>query len=227
MDIKLNQTSKNKLINILIMLSTFAIALGGVRLYLAGNIKGIFLVWNLFLAWVPLFIALLMEHKNRKILAIKLLLLIPLWLLFLPNAPYLITDLIHLRPRDGVPLWYDASILFLFAFDGLLVGIVSILLIHEMIAQYLRSFFSWIFLSVCFILSGYGIYLGRFLRWNSWDLLVRPVALLEESFLTVTNPTAMMVTAIFSLILFFSYLIFYQLIHLNQPSYDSKDVEKL
>jgi len=227
MDIKLNQTSKNKLINILIMLSAFAIALGGVRLYLAGNIKGIFLVWNLFLAWVPLFIALLMEHKNRKILAIKLLLLIPLWLLFLPNAPYLITDLIHLRPRDGVPLWYDASILFLFAFDGLLVGIVSILLIHEMIAQYLRSFFSWIFLSVCFILSGYGIYLGRFLRWNSWDLLVRPVALLEESFLTVTNPTAMMVTAIFSLILFFSYLIFYQLIHLNQPSYDSKDVEKL
>lgn len=215
--------TKIKLANILVLLSAFAIGLGCLRICIAGNFKGIFLVWNLFLAWIPFLISFLLVRQKMKIHFVLLAPFIAVWLLFLPNAPYLITDLIHLRPRDGVPLWYDATILFVFAFLGLMLGIVSSLFIHELVKKYIGPFKAWLFLSTCFTLSGYGVYLGRFLRWNSWDLFVNPVELLRDSFLRLTNPIALAVTGIFALFLFFSYLIFYQLIHLKHDSHDTKN----
>lgn len=214
---------KTKLANILVLLSAFAIGLGCLRIGIAGNFKGLFLVWNLFLAWIPFLISFLLVHPKNRLGALFMVPFLGLWLLFLPNAPYLITDLIHLRPRDGVPLWYDATILFVFAFLGLLLGIVSSLFVHEIMEKYIGPFKAWLFLSTCFTLSGYGIYLGRFLRWNSWDLLVNPIELLRDSFFRLTNPIAIAVTGIFALFLFFSYLIFYQLIHLKYDSHDTKN----
>ncbi len=212
--------------NVLLMLVCFScvcLLAGGIRMHYSGNLKGFFLVWNLFLAWIPFIVAFVLRQNTKEISVRWLLPILAAWLLFLPNAPYIITDLVHLRPRDGVPLWFDATLIFLFAFHGLLLGIISTLFVHEVVEKHLSPFKVWAFLSGCFVLSGYGIYLGRFLRWNSWDILVHPIGLLRESLLKLTSPVAILVTGIFSLLLFFSYLIFYQLIHLNTVAHDTKN----
>ncbi len=214
---------RRNLLMMMLFFSFICMFFGMVRIHLTGNLKGLFLVWNLFLAWIPFLIAFSLNQKEKKVHPIKLVLYLFVWLLFLPNAPYIITDFVHLRPRAGVPFWYDGMAIFIFAFHGLILGIVSTLFIHEALEKYTNSIKVWLFLCFSFLLTGYGIYLGRFLRWNSWDIVVHPIALLQESFLKLTNPLAIAVTGIFSLIMFFSYLIFYQLIHLKNNSYDSKN----
>ncbi len=216
------QQRQKKIVLIMLFLSFVCIFLGGARIHISGNLKGIFMVWNLFLAWVPFVVAYLLNRKEEKLHILKLILPLFLWLLFLPNAPYIITDLIHLRPRDGVPLWYDAIVIFIFAFNGMLLGIISTLFVHEILEKYFKSILIWGFLIASFILMGYGIYLGRFLRWNSWDILIHPIDLIQESFLKLTSPLAIVITGMFALIMFFSYLIFYQLIHLKNNSYVTK-----
>ena len=220
----INHYQKKKLFLLLSLLTFICLLIGALRIQLTGNIKGLFLAWNLLLAWVPFLIAYFVSLQKQKISIIKLISILFFWLLFLPNAPYIITDLIHLRPRDGVPLWFDSIVIFIFAFHGLLLGITSTLFIHELLKKYLTNFKVWCILTGAFILSGYGIYLGRFLRWNSWDIIVNPIELLQDSFLKLTHPVAIVVTGIFALILFFSYLIFYQLIHLKTTTYDTKIV---
>ena len=217
----------NRLFNLLFLLSVFTIGLGCCRIYFAGNLKGFFLVWNLFLAWIPFVIAFMVSRKAEKVPLPIVCICLLVWLLFLPNAPYLITDLIHLRPRDGVPLWYDAVIFFLFAFHGLLLGLVSTLFIHDILEKYLRTKITWLLLGICFILNGYGIYLGRFRRWNSWDIVANPIKLLTDSIHKVTSPKAIGVTILFTLIFSFSYLLFYQLIHLKNNIHDTKNIKKL
>jgi uncharacterized membrane protein len=218
-----NYSQRKNLLLMMLFFSFICLFFGTVRIQITGNYKGLFLVWNLFLAWVPFLVAFSLCQKKKKIHKAKLVAYLALWLLFLPNAPYIITDFVHLRPRAGVPFWYDGMAIFIFAFHGLILGIVSTLFIHEALEKYTNKSGAWIFLSFSFILTGYGIYLGRFLRWNSWDILVNPIALLQDSLLKITNPLAIAVTGIFSLIMFFSYLIFYQLIHLKDNSYDSKN----
>jgi len=218
-----NNPRERNLFLMMLFFTSLCILLGGMRIQITGNIKGAFLVWNLFLAWIPFLISFYLYQKKERQHPIKLYLILGVWVLFLPNAPYIITDLIHLRPRDGVPLWYDAITIFIFAFHGLMLGIISTLLIHESLKRHLSDFKIWTLLLFTFILTGYGIYIGRFLRWNSWDIVVQPISLLEESVLKLTNPLAIVITGIFSIILFFTYLIFYQLIHLKTDSYDTKN----
>lgn len=213
---------QKSIVLIMLSLSFVCMLFGGARIHISGNLKGIFLVWNLFLAWIPLLVAYFLSRTKQKLPILKLILPMFLWLLFLPNAPYIITDLIHLRPRDGIPMWYDAIVIFFFAFHGLLLGIISTLFIHEVLEKYFNKVMIWTFLTGSFILTGYGIYLGRFLRWNSWDIVIHPIDLLQESFLRLTHPVAIVITGIFSLIMMFSYLIFYHLIHLKNNSYDTK-----
>jgi uncharacterized membrane protein len=209
---------------IMLSLSFICLLFGAARIHISGNIKGIFLVWNLFLAWIPFLISYFLGLRERKLSFFKLFFPLSLWLLFLPNAPYIITDLIHLHPRDGIPMWYDAIVIFIFAFHGLMLGIISTLFVHEVLEKYFNKNMIWMFLIGSFILTGYGIYLGRFLRWNSWDIVVHPVDLIQESFIRLTHPVAIVITGIFSLIMLFSYLIFYQLIHLKNNTYDTKIV---
>src|SRR5262249_22497374 len=102
------------------------------------------------------------------------------WLVFFPNAPYLITDIIHLRPRAYAPFWFDLIVLVAFAWTGFILGLVSLVLMQEVIRSFAGGLVSWLFAFIALALSSFGIYLGRFLRWNSWDLLLNPFALLGE-----------------------------------------------
>jgi len=211
---------RKRLVLVLLFFTLLCIGIGAVRIVYTKDIKGVFLVWNLFLAWIPLLIGY--SIKQNKIHPIKFGLVFLTWLLFLPNAPYIITDLIHLSPRGSVPIWFDAIVIFLFAFHGLILGIISTFFIHELLEKYFTKKIVWCFLISSFILCGFGVYLGRFLRWNSWDIITQPISLFQESLLMLSNPIAIVVTGIFSLIMFTSYLLFHQLIHLKSNVYDSK-----
>jgi uncharacterized membrane protein len=147
----------------------------GFRLYLAGTPTFRFLAWNLFLAAVPLAAssALVAAHARR---AGRLLQLgcFAVWMLFLPNAPYLLTDLLHLAPMPPVPLWYDLAMLLSCAGTGLLLGFLSLAQVQRVVEERYHAAAGWALALASMLLSGYGIYLGRFQRWNSWDVMMDP-----------------------------------------------------
>ena len=140
----------------------------------AGNNFYSFLVWNLALAWIPFALALAAYANARRGNDVATVALGVLWLLFFPNAPYLLTDFIHLQQSQTTPLWYDALMLASFAWTGLLLGFASLYLMHMIWHRAAGPVWSWLGVIGALALASFGVYLGRFLRFNSWDALVRP-----------------------------------------------------
>ena len=155
------------------------------------SVTFLFLVWNLFLAWVPYWIALAINWMD-KIKAPKILIFLALgfWLLFFPNAPYIITDLLHLKHRPPIPMWYDLLLLFSFAWTGLILAYSSLIEVQAYLRKYTNWWTTWTIPLVALILSGFGIYIGRFQRWNSWDILTRPNALFADIYDILSHPIA-------------------------------------
>ena len=177
-----------------------------------------FLLWNLFLAAVPLVIAYLMyAWLNARSQKLAFYAMAILWLLFYPNAPYIITDFMHLKARHNIPLWYDTLLIFSFAWNGFVAGLVSVRYFHLTALRFMPRLFVWLVILVVFALSSLGIYLGRFLRWNSWDVLNNPMPLLTDIFDRVANPEnhprTMAMIGLFSV---FSFLAYLTVIHLPQ-----------
>lgn len=161
--------------------SVLALALLGARSGWAQQPAYLFFVWNLFLAWLPWVLALplavLPSPKGRSWRTVPLFCA---WLVFLPNAPYLVTDLIHLRPRGQIPFWFDGAMFFVFAWTGCVLGFASLSIIHARIERWLGAAWGWTFVFASALLTGFGLYLGRFLRWNSWDVIARPRVLIDD-----------------------------------------------
>lgn len=146
-----------------------------------------FLPWNLFLAVIPAIAAMIVERAhNRGIGAVMFL----VWLLFLPNAPYILTDFVHLAPHPQVPLWFDIALLSSASATGLLLGYTSVVDVQTAVARRFGKLAGWCIAIGALLLSGFGIYLGRFLRWNSWDPLANPDGLFEEIARKTWNPVA-------------------------------------
>lgn len=148
-----------------------------------------FMAWNLFLAAIPLGLSLLLKGVRRDLPAAPLL---TCWLLFFPNAPYVLTDLMHLKERSSaVPMWFDLLMLLSFALVALWMGFLSLRMVQDWVEWRTSSAaVSWIFVFVTLLLSGFGIYLGRFLRWNSWDAFSRPHALVASVGHRIFDPVA-------------------------------------
>ena len=136
----------------------------------------LFLAWNLCLAWIPWQISLQLSNAGTRVFWLGFI----VWLLFLPNAPYLVTDLMHLRHRAPIPLWYDALLFFLFAVGGWALGCFSLVQMDVNLRQHISAAGTRSVLFAAILLSGLGIYIGRFRRWNSWDALLRPDDLLTD-----------------------------------------------
>jgi uncharacterized membrane protein len=150
-----------------------------------------FMLWNLFLAWIPVAAAVAVYDGQRR--GARLTHLLPLaaiWLLFLPNAPYLLTDFVHLGSRDDAPLWFDIVLFGSFAWTGMLLGFLSIFLMQGIVRRKYGWIWGWVLVAASLTLSSFGIYLGRSLGWNSWDFLVRPGALLADIWARITDPLA-------------------------------------
>ena len=184
------------------------------RVVRSHSLAGGGLIWNLSLAWVPYLCSLWVAYLHRHHLRQWWRLLIPagLWLIFFPNAPYIITDLWHLREHPPIPMWYDIGFFVTFAWTGCLLGIASLRTMQSVVQSYLGWFMSWLFTISVLGLSGFGIYLGRFLGWNSWDLIVNPVAVLSDMAAWLVHPRthlqAYLFALLFAAILFVFYLTF-------------------
>jgi uncharacterized membrane protein len=133
-----------------------------------------FLLWNLFLAWVPFIAAALAFALAQRGVGGLAGVLVAVWLLFFPNAPYLLTDFIHLHGNGPSPLWYDALMLSSFAWTALMLGFASLYLIHAIIGQRAGAALGWVVVVCVLGVASFGVYLGRFARFNSWDVVTRP-----------------------------------------------------
>jgi uncharacterized membrane protein len=161
--------------------SAFAVGLVWFRHEVSGEWRYENLVWNLFLAWLPFVFALAAYDRDRRGRGLPAVLLPALlWLAFLPNAPYLVTDYMLLREIEGMPVWFDVVMLTSFAWTGLVLGFVSVYLIQSVARRRAGAVAGWACAVASLGLSGVGIYLGRVLRWNSWDLAVQPTAVLAD-----------------------------------------------
>ncbi|HET9647445.1 MAG TPA: DUF1361 domain-containing protein, partial [Microlunatus sp.] len=156
----------------LVALSLAAVGLLAIRIDRVGERTFVFLTWNLFLAWIPFALALAVAGVHR-IRGPRLLLWVlgTGWLLFLPNAPYILTDFIHLGAAGGAPLWFDAALIGAFAAAGLALGLASLLVVHHVVEARAGSVVGWLVAAGSLVLSAIGVYLGRFPRFNSWDVI--------------------------------------------------------
>ncbi len=179
------------LLLMLALSSALSVTLSILRIWYSGSRSYIFLNWNLMLAWVPLALAFLLWHLDRKQgyrPRLLMLLVFCSWFLFFPNSPYIVSDLMHIAPRHNVPVWYDTMMIFSFAWNGLILGFVSLWIVQQLAARWFGGVFSWLFAAVVLTATGFGIYLGRFLRWNSWDVLVDPLGMARQVLTYVLNP---------------------------------------
>ena len=185
-----------------------------VRTYFSDSTNYAFLVWNIFLAWIPLGLAYTASvfAMRRRFLIIIVPLASVLWLLFFPNAPYILTDLLHLGdPNPDMPLWFDMLLIIWFAWTGLLLGVFSLFLMHDIVRRAFGRIAGWFFVLVIGTLSSLGIYIGRFLRWNSWDLLLNPYDRLMEFLYYATHPSlrSIIFIGVFAAFFIFVYITLY------------------
>ena len=144
-----------------------------------------FLVWNLFLAWIPVFFAACFAAVRRRLWLVPLGLA---WVAFLPNSPYLVTDLVHLG--EGVELWRHVLQYGFAAWTGIMLGVVSLRLVHARIERELGAIAGWTTVLVSVALCAIGIVIGRFQRWNSWDLVRQPDAVIATTLEWMRSPFA-------------------------------------
>lgn len=173
--------------------SLLSVGLVFLRVHISGSVSYFFLIWNLFLAVIPVLLSLLLFRlyaSPNRCLGPLFFLGSFLWLLFFPNAPYIFTDFLHLKPRPHIPLWFDTVLLFSFAWNGITSGFLSLRVMHLLIERRANGMAGWLFVLVVCPLAAFGIFLGRFLRWNSWDVLHNPLPLLNDLLELLRQPVA-------------------------------------
>lgn len=203
-----------KLYSVLVISLIFSVFLLMVRIKLNHSFFYLFLIWNLFLAIIPFVITsyLTIQPNIKKM---KLILWFGTWLLFLPNAPYIITDLMHLRLNPDSYLWLDILVVTSFACNGLLLFYLSVLDMKNILKAYIKKPVNDILLIILLFLSSFGIYLGRFLRYNSWEILSNPKYLILDIFNIALQPItyreAWLFTFLFGIFLNIGFWMFTQL----------------
>ena len=175
------------------------------------------LVWNLFLAWIPYCASVAAYLSMRYRITFYLIMPIStlVWIVFFPNAPYLLTDFQHLAfSNPNSPLWFDVIIMIWFAWTGLLLGISSLYLMQEIVTRTFNRVIGWVFAIGVTVLSSIGVFLGRFLRWNSWDLLQDPIPIAKDIYGIVRHPISNLPTYVFTILFTLLFLFIYFTVHL-------------
>ncbi|MBI5353366.1 MAG: DUF1361 domain-containing protein [Chloroflexi bacterium] len=179
------------------------------------------LVWNLVLAWIPFILSYLAYTLSwrKPLLYFILPITAFLWLIFFPNALYILTDLQHLaKGSTTAPLWYDVLILVWFSWTGLLLGLVSLYLMHDIVQRAFGRRVGWGFVLLVSGLSSFGVYLGRFARFNSWDILNDPKEVAVTILGLAIDPSMRLFafTLLFTVFYLVVYLTLYSFAHLIQ-----------
>jgi uncharacterized membrane protein len=199
----------------LAMLSLFVLAMMIARVLYTRTVDNAGIAWNLFLAWVPFVLALVVYARARPGTSRPALIALgSLWLLFFPNAPYIVTDLKHIGGGGGIPVLYDVLFLSAAAWTGLLLGLTSLFLMHAVARRLLGVVSAWGLVVGVLAISSFGIYLGRVQRWNSWDVFVRPDALVGQ-IANGFHAAPLALTVLLTSFLLASYLVFYSLARMS------------
>jgi uncharacterized membrane protein len=177
---------------------TLSIVLLMIRMKLNQSIFFMFLVWNLFLALIPFTITMYLSSK-KNIPKWSLLLWFGIWLLFLPNAPYIITDLLHLRMSDKYLMWLDVLVVSSFACNGMILFFLSLMDMESLLRSFTSVKIRFYLITFVLFLTAFGIYLGRFLRYNSWEILQHPYDLFTDILNIIIQPNQYVEAWIFSL----------------------------
>ena len=199
--------------------TVLSVAIWRFRVEYSGSGNYNFLIWNLFLAWIPFLIAYFtytLTLSRRWVYAV-----VPvaafLWLIFFPNAPYILTDFQHLAKVTGdLPVWYDVMMLIWFSFTGVLLGMVSLFLMQEIVRREFGRWVGWGFVALVTALSSAGVYVGRFLRWNSWDIFRNPSGMAQYTIQSVQDPSLQSIgfIGLFGAFFLFLYVTLYTFGHL-------------
>ena len=189
--------------------SLVALTALGVRIHRTGSLWFLFMAWNLVLALIPYLLAwaLRLRFIREKRVTVGFVAVALGWLVFLPNAPYVLTDVVHLG--NDVLWWYDLPLVMTFAGTAWLAGLMSLALVDEVLQQAVgRSFARGVVFCSCWV-CGMGVYVGRFLRFNSWDVLQKPRALtttvIERLVPPWSHPHAHVFALFFAVLLLGSY----------------------
>ena len=190
--------SRFKIISLLTVSMTLSIVLLMIRMKLNQSFFYLFLVWNLFLAVIPYAITTYLGTK-KTLSKWSLLFCFCAWLLFLPNAPYIITDLLHLRTSSRYLMWLDVLVVTSFAYNGLMLFFLSLLDMESILKSFIKGKKRFYLMTFILFLTGFGIYLGRFLRYNSWEIVQNPLALFGDIMEIVIHPTGHIQAWVFTL----------------------------
>lgn len=195
---------------LLLVLLVFIGAMIAARIFYSHSLRYIFLIWNLFLAWLPYLLSGLFGIvRSRSKLKQGVLFLT--WLLLFPNALYIITDLIHLKDTTNVPLWYDALLVFASSFAGLIMAFASLQRAEVFLKNMISGKIVLALVPFILFLGAFGVYLGRFERWNSWNVINDPLALGSDIFSILLFPhdnmktwaTIFILTGLYCILYFF------------------------
>jgi len=187
----------------------------------SGRLRDLYLAWNLFLALLPLGLALLCVRWRPWATGASRLRFAgaaAAWMLFFPNAPYIFTDMIHLGPTWRTIYWVDLVLILLFAMTGFVAGFLSLYLMQKVVHERAGQIAGWGLVLTVAALSGTGVFVGRFLRWNSWDVLLRPWDLARDSIHLIRGgehlATGLVFPVLFGAFVFTAYTLLYSLTHL-------------
>jgi uncharacterized membrane protein len=213
------------LVACLAVLSMLVIAMIVFQIAYTGTSEHSAIAWNLLLAWIPFWLALIVYDRSRSgASTLTLGAAAVLWLLFLPNAPYIVTDLKYIDGFSGLEALYNLVLLTSAAFTGLLLGLTSLFIVHAVARRLVGALNAWALVVAVLTLSSFGIYLGRVQRWNSWDVFVRPGSLFGDVAAGLTDPLShqrpIAVTILFTSFLLASYLVFYSVARLSSLASD-------
>ncbi len=195
----------------IILLIILSVVLNILRVIIWDRVSFIYILWNIFLALLPFLVSsILININNQKKIKNYLFFIIGIiWLLLIPNAPYIITDFIHIGEVRAVPELYDSFLLFSSAWVGLLLGLHSINHIEQILKTKYKKNIALAIITIIIIFISFGIYLGRFLRFNSWDVFAKPQVFLNGIVEIFSNTKNMTEALLYTLLFFFFMLTAY------------------
>jgi uncharacterized membrane protein len=207
-----------RIVYALIITNAASVLLFLLRLIGSDSFRYWFMLWNLALAWTAPFIAwLLIERLKRASWRHwSNIALTVLWIGFLPNSFYMVSDLIHVRPTGEVSIIFDAVLFSSFIFNGFVAGYIGSYFVHRELIRRRGEMKAYAMIIGVFALASYAIYLGRVLRWNTWDAIFHPAGLIFDVSDNILNPLAhpqaFVVTLSFTLLITVFYLFAYEVL---------------
>lgn len=209
MKLIVNLFNTNRNYNISIVYFVFyCLSLLLLRVKITQSVFMLFLVWNLVLAGIPYLLLLLAKkHTAANRMHFKLGFLLVVWLLFLPNSFYIVTDWVHLTKSNQSTLWLDVLILASFSSAGFFMGILSLLEFESIISNFYTVKITNAIIPAISFLSGFGIYLGRVLRYNSWDIISNPKRLVFDMGIELASKDCLFFSALFGFFIYSIYLL--------------------